>query len=53
MVAKIVRNALENNDWYTIFQLVPPTTIEVLRTYSNDNREDNVKGKKLQKNILD
>ncbi len=51
--AKIVRNALENNDWDTIFQLVPPTTIEVLRTYSNDNREDNVKGKKLQKNILD
>ena len=46
--AKIVRNALENNDWDTISQLVPPTTIEVLQNYSNDIREDKVKEKKFQ-----
>src|SRR5699024_12315864 len=46
--AKIVRNALESNDWDTISQLVPPTTIEVLQNYSNDIREDKVKEKKFQ-----
>lgn len=46
--AKTVRNALENNDWDTISQLVPPTTIEILQNYSNDIREDKVKEKKLQ-----
>lgn len=47
--AKIVRNALENDDWDTISQLVPPTTIEVLQNYSNIIIKDNVKEKKLQK----
>ena len=51
--AKVVRNALENNDWDTIYQLVPPTTIGVLQNCSNDIREGKVKEKKLQKNIFD
>ena len=41
--AKTVRNALENNDWNTIAQLVPPTTIEVLQNYSNGIRKDKIK----------
>ena len=51
--AKVVRNALENNDWDAIYQLVPPTTIGVLQNYSNDIRGGKVKEKKLQKNIFD
>ncbi len=43
--AKIVRNAIENNDWDIIYQLVPFTTIEVLRKYIN---KDKIKEKKLQ-----
>lgn len=45
--AKIVRNALENNDWDTVSQLVPPTTIEILKNYNNDIRKDKVKEKKF------
>ncbi len=48
--AKVVRDALKNNDWDTVIRLVPPTTVEILRTYCNCTVKGKVK-KKCNRNF--
>ena len=43
--AKKVRKALDTNDWKTISQLVPPTTLQVLEKYTNNTNPKVMKKK--------